>query len=190
MPSQQGLGFQHMKIRGKQTFSPLPGSYSNSIFNFLCSHHTVLHVPTLFYFPTSSAQEFLFFHILANNCYFLGFFFLAVAILVSVRYYLTVILTYISLVNNDGEHFFICSLVICISSLEKCLVKSIVHFEIRWLLLLWLLSCRSSLYVLDSDPFWSMMGMHAQSSPTLCDPMDCSPPSSSSHGIFQARILE
>ena len=25
---------------------------------------------------------------------------------------------------------------------------------------------------------------------TLCDPMDCSPPSSSVHGIFQARILE
>ena len=24
----------------------------------------------------------------------------------------------------------------------------------------------------------------------LCDPMDCSPPSSSIHGIFQARILE
>ena len=26
--------------------------------------------------------------------------------------------------------------------------------------------------------------------PTLCDPMDCSPPSSSVHGIFQARMLE
>ena len=26
--------------------------------------------------------------------------------------------------------------------------------------------------------------------PTLCDPMDCSPPGSSCHGIFQARILE
>ena len=25
---------------------------------------------------------------------------------------------------------------------------------------------------------------------TLCDPMDCSPPSSSVHGILQARILE
>ena len=25
--------------------------------------------------------------------------------------------------------------------------------------------------------------------PTLCDPMDCSPPNSSVHGIFQARIL-
>ena len=30
----------------------------------------------------------------------------------------------------------------------------------------------------------------AQSCPTLCDSMDCSPPGSSVHGIFQARILE
>ena len=29
-----------------------------------------------------------------------------------------------------------------------------------------------------------------QSCPTLCDPMDCSPSSSSVHGILQARILE
>ena len=30
----------------------------------------------------------------------------------------------------------------------------------------------------------------AQSCPTLCDPMDCSLPGSSVHGIFQARILK
>ena len=30
----------------------------------------------------------------------------------------------------------------------------------------------------------------AQSYLTLCDPMDCSPPGSSLHGIFQARVLE
>ena len=30
----------------------------------------------------------------------------------------------------------------------------------------------------------------AQSCPTLCDPMDCSPPGSSVHGISQAWILE
>ena len=29
-----------------------------------------------------------------------------------------------------------------------------------------------------------------QSCLTLCDPMDCSPPGSSIHGIFQARVLE
>ena len=30
----------------------------------------------------------------------------------------------------------------------------------------------------------------AQSCPTLCDPMDCSLPGSSIHGILQARVLE
>ena len=30
----------------------------------------------------------------------------------------------------------------------------------------------------------------AQSCPTHSDPMDCSPPGSSIHGIFQARVLE
>jgi len=30
----------------------------------------------------------------------------------------------------------------------------------------------------------------AQSCPTLSDPMDCSPPDFSIHGIFQARVLE
>ena len=37
------------------------------------------------------------------------------------------------------------------------------------------------------------MYMHAKSlqlCPTLCNPMDCSPPGSSVHGILQARILE
>ena len=33
---------------------------------------------------------------------------------------------------------------------------------------------------------WSV----AQSCPALCDLMDCSPPGSSIHGVFQARILE
>ena len=30
----------------------------------------------------------------------------------------------------------------------------------------------------------------AESCPTLSDPMDCGPPGSSIHGIFQARVLE
>ena len=36
----------------------------------------------------------------------------------------------------------------------------------------------------------SVLGLVAQSCPTLCDPTDCSPPGSSVHGILQARILE
>ena len=41
----------------------------------------------------------------------------------------------------------------------------------------------------------NMISLHSESEvtqlcPTLCDPMDCSLPSSSIHGILQARILE
>ena len=32
--------------------------------------------------------------------------------------------------------------------------------------------------------------LDTQSCPTLCDPMDCSPPGSSTHGFLHARILE
>ena len=35
-----------------------------------------------------------------------------------------------------------------------------------------------------------VIALVAQSRPTLCIPMDCSPPGSSVHGISQARILE
>ena len=34
------------------------------------------------------------------------------------------------------------------------------------------------------------LSMHAQSCPSLCDPMDCSLPGSPVHGILQARTLE
>ena len=40
------------------------------------------------------------------------------------------------------------------------------------------------------DMFVGVYVLVAQSCPTLCDPMDCSPPGSSVHGILQARILE
>ena len=37
---------------------------------------------------------------------------------------------------------------------------------------------------------WCVRAKSPQSCLTLCDPMDCSPPDSSVHGILQARILE
>ena len=36
----------------------------------------------------------------------------------------------------------------------------------------------------------SCVHAHVQLCPTLCDPMDCSPPGTSVHGISQARILK
>ena len=42
------------------------------------------------------------------------------------------VLISITMMNNDAEYFFLWSLVICVSSLEKCLFKLFVHFLI-WL---------------------------------------------------------
>ena len=49
----------------------------------------------------------------------------------------------------------------------------------------------------DSSNFSLLRNLHAvatakslQSCPTLCDPIEGSPPGSSAHGIFQARVLE
>ena len=111
------------------------------------------------------------------STFFLAIFclFLIVAILMDVRWYCVVVLICISLMVTDVEHLFICLLAICISSLVKFLFKSFAH-------------------VLNRVYFGCCWAVHGCSVThlclTLCDPMDCSPPGSSVHGIFQARILE
>ena len=49
---------------------------------------------------------------------------------------------------------------------------------------------RQSFLKFVSNMFSESESEVAQLCPTLCDPMDCSPPGSSVHGIFQARVLE
>ena len=61
---------------------------------------------------------------------------------------------------------------------------------VRWLWEICWHACASASILIYKTGVTASLCAVAQSHPTLCNPLDCSPPGSSVDGIFQARILE
>ena len=81
---------------------------------------------------------------------------------------------------------------------EKEKVRDTLFFSPRFAALQWIACCKVQSTVFAGPFGWSFLSSKgylmwieiAQSCPTLCNPMNCSLPRSSVHGIFQTRVLE
>lgn len=94
------------------------GSSASFVLKFLRNCYIVFQSGCIVLYYTSNVWEFQFLHIIKSTCYCL---LLIIPMNVGVKWYLVVVLMWISLVTNDVKQLFISFLTIHIILCEKCL---------------------------------------------------------------------